>query len=230
LLANEPLPRSRRRRLAARVAQAAELVTEPLAPLALAVGTGAGARIRAAALARIPDGTDSLTRLHASLDGLGTRFDGRLRVCCVDRRSGRRVVFGAPGWPKPPVSDAVVASCSIPAVFEPVQIDGRTYVDGGVWSLTNLDAAPAGTSTEVLCLSPTASLGLTVTTPTGALRAVARGAIELEALALRRRRASVRVIGPDLRSADQMGTNLMAPERASDVLAAGYRQGLALTA
>jgi NTE family protein len=228
LMAGDPLPRSRRRRMAARVAQAAELVTEPLAPLALAVGTGAGARVRSVALSRIPEGTETLDRLHASLERLGTRFDGRLRVCCVDRRSGRRIVFGAPRAPRADVSDAVVASCAIPSVFAPVQIGGRPYVDGGVWSLTNLDAAPARAATEVLCLSPTASLGLTVTSPLGALRAVARGAIELEALALRRRRASVRIVGPDLDSARRMGTNLMAPERARDVLAAGYRQGLAL--
>jgi NTE family protein len=227
-MAADPPPRSRRRRLAARVAQAAELATEPLAPVALAVGSGAGARVRALALARAPEGTQSLSRLHTSLDKLGTRFDGRLRVCCVDRRSGRRVVFGAPGAPKAAVSDAVVASCAIPSVFHSVQIGGRTYVDGGVWSLTNLDAAPARRATEVLCLSPTASLGLTVTSPTGALRAIARGAIELEALVLRRRRASVRVIGPDLDSAARMGANLMAYDRARDVLEAGYRQGRAL--
>ena len=37
------------------------------------------------------------------------------------------------------VADAVRASISIPGVFEPVTIDGKTYVDGGV-----LDRIPAG--------------------------------------------------------------------------------------
>lgn len=37
------------------------------------------------------------------------------------------------------VADAVRASISIPGVFEPVTMDGRTYVDGGV-----LDRVPAG--------------------------------------------------------------------------------------
>src|SRR3712207_8915395 len=44
----------------------------------------------------------------------GTRFDGRLRICCVDRKTGKRVVFGAPGAPHAEVPEAAVASCSIP--------------------------------------------------------------------------------------------------------------------
>ena len=57
----------------------------------------------------------------------GARFDGRLRVCTVDRASGRRVVFGAPGAPKASVADAVQASCAIPGVFKPVR-DRRARV------------------------------------------------------------------------------------------------------
>ena len=48
------------------------------------------------------------------------RFDGRLRIVGVDRRSGRRVVFGAPGAPPASVARAVVASCSIPGYFRPI--------------------------------------------------------------------------------------------------------------
>jgi predicted acylesterase/phospholipase RssA len=46
----------------------------------------------------------------------------------------------------------------VPWLFAPVTIGTREYVDGGVWSPTNLDAAPAGRDTHVLCLNPTASL------------------------------------------------------------------------
>ncbi|MCM1110161.1 MAG: patatin-like phospholipase family protein [Clostridium sp.] len=39
-----------------------------------------------------------------------------------------------------PIADRVAASCSIPIVFQPQEIDGRRYVDGGV--LHNLPAQP----------------------------------------------------------------------------------------
>ena len=86
------------------------------------------------------------------------RFDGRLRVATVDRRTGRRVMFGSPGAPMATVAEAVEASCTVPWLFAPVVIGGREYVDGGVWSPTNLDAAPAGRDTHVLCLNPTSAV------------------------------------------------------------------------
>jgi NTE family protein len=139
----------------------------------------------------------------------------------VDKSSGRRVVFGAPGAPRASVADAVTASCAIPWVFAPVRIGGREYVDGGVWSVTNLDAAPARRETEVLCLDPTASLRTPV-------RQAFRVAISVELQILRRRGARVRHIGPDAEAAEAMGTDFMATEPAAAALAAGHRQGRAL--
>ncbi|TML07206.1 MAG: hypothetical protein E6G41_05170, partial [Actinobacteria bacterium] len=134
--------------------------TAPLAPLALAASAPAGAAVRSLALARVPAGRYPLDDLHRRVGGWRARFDGRLRVCTVDRANGRRVVFGAPGAPKASVADAVQASCAIPGVFKPVRIDGHQYVDGGAWSVTNLDAAPVSRGSRVLCLEPTGALGL----------------------------------------------------------------------
>jgi NTE family protein len=142
-------------------------------------------------------------------------------VCCVDKRSGRRVVFGAPGAPRATVADAVTASCAIPWVFAPVRIGDREYVDGGVWSVTNLDAAPARRQTEVLCLDPTASLR-------SPLRQAFRVAISVELQILRRRGAHVRHVGPDAEAAEAMGTDFMATGASAAALAAGHRQGRAL--
>ena len=64
---------------------------------------------------------------------------GRTWIVAVDYDSGRRVVFGRDGAPPAPLPDAVVASCSIPGWYEPVPINGRRYVDGGVSSVTSLD-------------------------------------------------------------------------------------------
>ncbi|MCW3046937.1 MAG: patatin-like phospholipase family protein, partial [Solirubrobacterales bacterium] len=180
-----------------------------------------------ALLARAPSAGRRLDRLHGEVARSGARFDGRLRICCVDKASGKRVVFGAPGAPAATVADAVTASCSIPWVFAPVEIGGREYVDGGVWSVTNLDVAPAGRDTQVLCLDPTASLGPGAG-PLGALRQAFRVAGAVEVQALRGRGARVRHISPDPDAAREMGHDFMATEATQRVLATGYRQGRAL--
>ena len=156
-------------------------------------------------------------------------FDGRLRVTAVDRHSGRRVVFGSPGAPTATVAEAVEASCTVPWLFAPVRIGDREYVDGGVWSPTNLDAAPAGRDTHVLCLNPTASLAPTHTL-LRVMRNVARSAASIEGLALRRRGAAVKTVAPNTECAAAMGSNFMAEEPRTRVLAAGYRQGLLIGA
>jgi NTE family protein len=199
--------------------------TAPFASAALAFGAPGGAKARAAMLARAPSGARDLDRLHAEVQRSGARFDGRLRICCVDKRSGRRVVFGAPGAPAASVADAVIASCAIPWVFSAVQIDGREYVDGGVWSVTNLDAAPARRDTHVLCLDPTAALAADLRTARGAIMGAFRMAAAIEIQALRSRGAHVVHVGPDARAAERMGPNLMASGPGQRALAEGYRQG-----
>jgi NTE family protein len=196
--------------------------TAPLAPIATALTAPGGALLRSALLARAPDTGRRLSRLHAEMEALGGRFDGRLRVCAVDKRSGRRAVFGAPGAPAASLADAVTASCAIPWVFAPVRIGDRDYVDGGVWSVTNLDASPARRDTEVLCLDPTAALR-------SALRQALRVAVTVELQILRGRGARVRHVVPDEGAAAAMGANFMAQRPVAAALAEGYRQGRTLT-
>ncbi len=196
----------------------------PLAPLALAA-TGPGGRlVRAGALMRLQRPQRTLDDLRKQVEALGARFDGRLRIAAVDRRRGQRVMFGSPGAPHATVAQAVEASCAVPWLFAPVTIAGREYVDGGVWSPTNLDAAPAGRDTHVLCLNPTAGINGTHTLVSVARR-MARSAVSVEALALRRRGAIVQAVSPDVESAAAMGGDFMDPEPRERVPAAGYRQG-----
>jgi NTE family protein len=196
------------------------------APLALGMAAPGGALLRAMMLRGVPRPPDTLDSLRSHVEQSGARFDGRLRVAAVDRRSGRRVVFGSPGAPRARVAEAVEASCTVPWLFAPVEIGGREYVDGGVWSPTNLDAAPAGRDTHVLCLNPTASIESSNSLMT-VMRRVSRTAASVEALALRRRGAAVQVLAPNRACAEVMGTNFMDREPRGRVLAAGYRQGLA---
>ncbi len=197
------------------------------APLALGLAAPGGAVVRAAMLRRLPRPSSTLDDLRRHVEASGARFDGRLRVVAVDRRTGRRVVFGSPGAPRASVAEAVVASCTVPWLFAPAKIGEREYVDGGVWSATNLDVAPARRETHVLCLNPTASITGSQTV-LGVVRSVARSAVSVEALVLRRRGAAVQAVAPNLECAAAMGTNFMDREPRGRVLAAGYRQGVAL--
>ncbi|MDQ6822028.1 MAG: patatin-like phospholipase family protein [Actinomycetota bacterium] len=197
------------------------------APLALGVAAPGGAIARAAMLRRLPTPRQSLDGLGRHVWRSGGSFDGRLRVVAVDRRTGRRVVFGSPGAPHAGVAEAVTASCTVPWLFAPVQIGGREYVDGGVWSPTNLDVAPAGRGARVLCLAPTASI-VGSQRLIALFRNVTRVAASVEALALRRCGANVRTVAPNRESAVAMGSNLMDTEPREGVLAAAYRQGIAL--
>lgn len=199
------------------------------APLALGLAAPGGAIVRGALLRRLPRPGQSLDRLRTHIDEEGARFDGRLRVTAVERGTGRRVVFGSPRGPRASVAEAVTASCTVPWLFAPVEIDGHEYVDGGVWSPTNLDAAPVGRGAHVLCLNPTASLAAS-SDMIGVFRRVSRSAAAIEAMALRRRGATVRTFAPSADAASAMGLNLMDRGRASKVLAAAYQQGLEIAA
>jgi NTE family protein len=60
---------------------------------------------------------------HQAIEEMAVPF----AAVAVDLESGKTVVFQ-----KGAVAPAVHASCAIPGVFVPVEIAGRTYVDGGV--------------------------------------------------------------------------------------------------
>lgn len=221
-----PITRSALQSVAREAARLAGVAATPLAPMALAVGSTGSTALRAALLNRAPGSDHSLSAIHEGVAKTGARFDGRLRVVAVDRATGRRVVFGSPGAPDATVAEAVQASCSVPWIFAPVRINGREYVDGGVWSNTNLDIAPAARLTQVLCLNPIASLDIAIASPFGLLRAIAGSTAALETLSLRSRGAKVRMIGPAQEIARIMGPDLMDSRLRDQVLAGGYAQGL----
>ena len=204
-------------------------IAAPVAALALTSTERPGAFARRAALSRAPRGRRSLADLGRSIDRSGAGWDGRLMVAAVEIESGRRVVFGGAGAPDVSVSAAVQASCAIPGVFRPVEVDGRTYVDGGAWSPTNMDAVPIRRGESVLCLNPTGSLPLTGSL-TGALGPLSRSITRTEALSLRHRGARVTTVNPDRATAAAMGINLMSPDGRADVTAAGIEQGRRLVA
>jgi NTE family protein len=204
----------------------------PLTSLALRSGaaTTAGALLRRALLTRVPAGRRPLDELASAVERLQVQWDGRLLLAAVEVESGRRVMFGAPGSPRISVARAVQASCAIPGVFAPLRAGGRTYVDGGVWSPTNMDAAEVSRGTRVLCLNPTGSIRPSPSAPAGALGAVSRAIAATEALALRGRGARVRIVNPDEACRRAMGLNLLDPTPRAAVIEAGLEQGRRLAA
>ncbi len=73
-----------------------------------------------------------------------------LLVNSVDLLTGQQVTWGLPGRRTVRVADAIFASCALPGVFPPREIQGHFYVDGAV--IENLPvrvAATAGTGSII---------------------------------------------------------------------------------
>ena len=126
-----------------------------------------GAWVVASAL--LPPGRARHGSLTALLQSITSRADGQLLsgnpswprdptwIMCIDYDSGDRVAFGRGDTRTAGLSEAVIASCSIPGWHEPKVIDGRRYVDGGVASTTSLGLIAGTDLDEVYVLAPMAS-------------------------------------------------------------------------
>ncbi len=205
----------------------AAALASPLTPTALGLIAPGGALARALVLRALPEATNTPVRVHRAVDRIKASFDGRLRIVAVERRSGRRVVFGQPRAPVATVGEAVRASCATPWAYQPVRIGRRDYVDGAVWSATNLDVAPAHRDTQVLCLNALA--GLPGAHPALILaREAARLRMLVETQALRGHGAAVRLVIPEDHSVGALARGARRRDARARALAAGYRQGLAL--
>lgn len=137
---------------------------------------------------------------------VGTAWpDRRIMVVAVDAVTGDRRVFDATSGVD--LIDAVAASSAVPGVWPPVTLQGRRYIDGGVWSATNADLA-AG-SGRVLVLAPLSDdvLG-------------AEGA-ELEG------EGRNEIVRPDAASLEAFGADVLDPAVRAPSARAGLTQGVA---
>jgi NTE family protein len=165
-----------------------------------------------------------------ALDGQGGRWPGTgdTWIMAVDYESGRRIAFGRPGAPEAPLAAAVVASCSIPGWYEPKEIDGRRYVDGGVCSSTSLDLLSRAELDEVYVLAPMASLELdNPWNPAVRLERVFRRVVTLgltrEIRKVTATGTAVTVLTPGPEDLAVLGANLMNPARRAAVLETSLR-------
>ncbi len=189
------------------------------------------------ASAWLPVGRESHGSLHAMVSLLHANVpcmasphwvDPPTWIVAVDYDTGRRVVFGRPGAPQVSLADAVVASCSVPGWFAPIEIGGRRYVDGGVRSATSIGLVAKEGIDEVWVLAPMASL--TADLPWVPHRRLERRvrslftyALMREVKALRASGIKVTVVTPGPEDLAVMGVNLMDPRRRQAVLDTSLR-------
>lgn len=177
------------------------------------------ARPGAIAAALLPAGTvptDMITQ------GLGAFFPDRwpdraLWICAVRLTDGRRVVFGRDAAAAASVGQAVAASCAIPAYFQPVEIGGTRYVDGGTHSPTNADLLAGRRLDTVVISSPMSTASGPRLAVDTAARAFFRGYLQRETRRLRREGTKVIVLEPTAADLDVMGINAMDPGRRAAV-------------
>lgn len=136
--------------------------------------------------------------------------DRDLRVTAVDTDRGEFVVFDATSGVS--LLDAVAASCAVPLVWPPVQIDGTTYVDGGIRSPANADLAEG--ADVVVVLAP-------------GTQAVSRE----HAIGRQLERTGARhtlLVTPDPEAGSAMGSNPLDPAHRKASALTGLRQGATL--
>lgn len=111
----------------------------------------------------LPSGIFSLRNFDAYLSGFldqpGLTNDFRklkreLYIPAVDLDLGRYDVFGEGEFADVPISTAVTASSAMPIVFQPVNIKGRDYIDGGVGRVAYMDIAINHGASMIFVVNP----------------------------------------------------------------------------
>ena len=180
-----------------------------------------------------------LPRGRGSIEVVGRLVDGVLPeggwaphpatwLVASEHDTGRRVAFGRPGTPTCDLRQAAMASCAIPGWYEPVRIDGRDYVDGGVCSPTSVDLVQHLDLDEVVVLSPMTSLSYDTPTSMAArlerrFRRIMTRRTLSEVKRVAARGAKVHFLGPTAEDLEVIGVNLMDPTRRLDVLETSLR-------
>lgn len=81
-------------------------------------------------------------------------LEHRLTVVAAELETGQAIRFGAPGWDHVPISRAVQASCAVPGIYPPVNIDGRHCVDGVLLKTVHASVALEHGVSLLLCVNP----------------------------------------------------------------------------
>jgi NTE family protein len=166
---------------------------------------------------------DPIVRTVRQAAASGWATHPHCRIVATDYSSGKRVVFGEAGAPEANLAEAVAASCAIPGFFEPVAINGRRYVDGGLHSLCNLDLMEVSNLDVVICFSAMTSRhsddgSAPLQRAVRALFGLAAEQLDHQANALAHRGVDVVVIEPTAKARAAIGANMMDARRWGAVL------------
>ena len=82
------------------------------------------------------------------------RLATKLRVVAVDLDSSELVDFGTPDTAHVPISRAVRASIALPGLYQPVEIDGRHYIDGVARRTMHASVALRDGARLLFCVNP----------------------------------------------------------------------------
>jgi NTE family protein len=108
---------------------------------------------RAAFLKFLRDGEFDFREQVFFLDAVDWPTTVKLSICATESNRAGRVVMQRDS--RVPLIDAVVASCAVPGVMRSIQIDGSSYVDGGLVSPTSADLLAGGGHPKlVVIISP----------------------------------------------------------------------------
>jgi NTE family protein len=170
--------------------------------------------------------TDGIGRVVRAIVPSGWSSHPNLWLVSLDYNTGRRVVFGREGAPRAHLDEAVQASCAIPGLYRPMRIGGRLYVDGGVWSPSNLDLLAHDDVPEldlIVALNPMTTLqpGLPTTLAERVerrVRSTMGRRFGREARRFKEVGTPVLMIQPTAEDLEAMGINLMDPSRRVRVL------------
>ena len=183
-----------------------------------------GVRAGALAAALLPAGKVSTEAVAAGVRAVyGSGWAERPTwICALRLDDGRLVAFGRPGAPAASMAEAVAASCAIPAYFQPVEIGGHRYVDGGTHSVTNADLLRESQLDLVIVSCPMggtrgAAFRMGIDLP---LRAAVRVRLSREIAGLRRAGIPVLTLQPTPAARSAMGVNAMDARRGPAVTAA----------
>src|SRR3954454_12273784 len=167
---------------------------------------------------------DTIRRVAPS----GWADHANLWIVACDYATGRRVAFGRDDAPAAELADAVAASCAIPGFYHPVSIGGRRYVDGGLWSTSNLDIVRNEALDLVVCLNPSSPLPPPfawnpVERAAGLMRRLSGRRLGSEAKKLREAGTKVVLIQPTSEDHAVMGPNLMSTRNRTPVIQTAIR-------
>jgi NTE family protein len=137
----------------------------------------------------------------------------RYACTAVDTETGEFVVWSRDT--AAPLGRGVASSCSVPAIFPAITIDGRRYMDGGMRSGTNADLARDHGKVIIVAVMP----------PAFAPMMLPR--LEAEAAAIRAHGGEALLLVPDAACGEAFGSNLMDSGNREAIARAGFAQGQA---